>query len=92
MAKTRQVVEQFDDVMFLRAPLKWPSWPLCPLKRPSVREGAWPQQGFAMDVTDGQITVFLGNMFEYAETHVLPTERIAYADAAATVSDGWLVD
>lgn len=89
---------QTEDVAFLKDSSKWPSWPLCPVRKRG--KATMPDVGVVVD--DGHMsTVYLANIWEIAEKagksttlsallQNAPTEQ--YESTEALIHAGWYVD
>ncbi len=88
-----------DDETKIRAVSQWPLYPRLPLKRPSITQ-SWPEFAFIMPlhrhrIEDGHRKFYVGpyrlypgSVYDVADD----AESKDYADAAAIVADGWIVD
>ena len=82
---------EFEDAEFLRNPDRWPTWPVCPLKRPPRRREDWIECGMVIDQEEHRWTVYLTNLFMLPEG-LKDCERIPYGSLEQLLLDGWVVD
>ncbi len=89
---------QFDDVAFMSDSTKWPSWPMCPVKRPS---GNWYEFGVLVDAQlkkeDGNpmnisTVVHIGLYDVKRNQDIIKAKKTEYESFAAIAADGWIVD
>jgi len=99
MLSIEQAQRRAEDLRTMSDPIRWPRWPLLPVKRPNP-EGGIPICGvmFAGDRARYASTVFEKvNLFgskagqSYAQFLATGIER-AYPDLAALLDAGWEVD
>ncbi len=85
-----------ESLSFMKQPLKWPNWPLLPVKRyhPKI------ECGIMIDHRSALTTVFIRNLFALEGATGTLTEdfinhscvKYNYPDYQALVADGWMVD
>lgn len=80
-----------NDVDMINNSFDWPCFPYLPMKR-YTKDGSWPECGLIW--SGAPLRVVNANMFHLPPTAedfmALPHKE--YADAAAMVADGWMVD
>ena len=97
MSKTKQR-EEFDHVTFIKDPVRWPCWPLLPVKK-YTSQVSFPTVGLVFAIQGYSLhTVYETNMFDLCHDGDNMQEKLAkvtkheYESVEAMVADGWIVD
>lgn len=85
-----------NDLTMMRAPSRWPLWPILPLKNPKRRDKQGsPEHGVLVEVDDAvRPTVYLANAYALmaGDVRLSTAPKTKYASFNALLADGWLVD
>ena len=83
------------DKEFIQEPLKWPHWPILPLKRyanSTHYECSCIISQESYYTTDGPITVFHCSMYRLNDKWLEDHKQTTYASIDDLLADGWRVD
>lgn len=87
--------ENSEDVRMMQDPMRWPLWPILPVKNYNDREpGKFPKMGLMVD--EGKAVVYMKGLYDLVDGELrpqlegVPTETFESFEAAAKA--GWMVD
>lgn len=99
MNDTAQAMQRNRDRSMMLNSLKWPRWPLLPVKNSQiVPKGSFPECGFIIDAgplaRNGRFNIYVADIFDASACAKAVTEapKYSYVDIDAALDAGWMVD